>query len=230
MEMTEENFVDFKCPYCGALNSFPASAARLTRQCMNCLEAFLVPAKGEETARKLPLPVEAQKIRLRRFQPEDWKDLLEFEYDDENEATDWLHRIAQTRFAEPRQLFSVAVESRSSGKVIGALGLTFIDPALNQMEISLSFNKDTGFKGLDREALEAALDFCFQELNLHRVVAECGAEDTERRHLYEQIGMRQEAEFKKHQQMNGEWLNTTWFAILEEEYFNDAPAAGGQTS
>jgi hypothetical protein len=51
-----EDFLDFKCPYCGTLNSFPASAANLVRECMNCLEPFLVPETDGGTALKFPLP------------------------------------------------------------------------------------------------------------------------------------------------------------------------------
>lgn len=220
-ELSQEDYLDFKCPYCGALNSFPASAAKLARECMNCLEAFLVPSKGEEVARPIPLPIETSKIRLRRFAPADWKDLLEFQCADEDEATEWLNRISKSRFTELREPCFLAIEQRSDAKVIGSVGLMFVDTALNQMEVSLSPEKAAALRGLELEVLEAALGFCFQELNLHRVIAQCGAQDAEMQRLYAQLGMRKEAEFVKHQFVNGEWLSTVWFAILEDEYFSD---------
>jgi RimJ/RimL family protein N-acetyltransferase len=221
-ELPGENFVDFKCPYCGALNSFPTSAANLTRECMNCLEAFLVPSKGEEVARPVPLPIGTSKFHLRRFTATDWKDLLEFQCADEDEATEWLQRISQTRFADLRQPFFLAIELLSSAKVIGSVSFTFVDLALNQMEVSLSSEKAAALHGLELEVLETALEFCFRELNLHRVIAQCGAQEAGTQRLYARLGMRKEAEFVKHQFVNGEWLSTAWFAILEEEYFSDA--------
>lgn len=221
-ELPEEDFLDFRCPYCGTTNSFPASAAGLPRECVNCLEAFLVPSKGEEAARPMPLPIETSKFRLRRFAAGDWKDLLEFQCAEEDEATEWLQRISQTRFTELRQPFFLAIELRSNAKVVGSVSFMFVDAALNQMEISLSDEKAGALGGLELEVLEAVLEFCFQELNLHRVIAQCGATVAGMQRLYAQLGMRKEAEFVKHQFVNGEWLSTAWFAILEDEYFSDA--------
>lgn len=231
-EMTGEDFLDFKCPYCGALNSFPASAARLARECMNCLETFLVPVpeSSESAARRLPLPVEGTRLRLRRFEPGDWKDLLEFQFDEEDEATGWLHSISQARLTEVRQPFYLAVEVRETRKVIGSFSLMFSDPSLNQMEISVTPGKAGSLPGWELETFDAALDFCFQELHLHRVYAQCNRDDSEGRRLYEGSGMRQEAEFIKNHFLDGQWRSTLWYAILAEEYFSGPSPEEKKTS
>lgn len=221
--------MDFKCPYCGALNSFPTSAAGLARECLNCLETFLVPVTENAAARKLPLPIESTRLRLRRFEPGDWKDLLEFEFDDEDAATSWLHGISQVRLTEGRQPFYLAIEARDAKKVIGSFSLMFTDPTLNQMEVSLTAGAADSLPGWEREAFDAALDFCFQELHLHRVCAQCHSEDSIRE-LFKEVGLRQEAEFVKNHFVDGEWLTTLWFAMLEAEYFSDPPANAEKTS
>ena len=223
-EIVGEDFLDFKCPYCGALNSFPGSAAGLARECLNCLETFLVPVKDGAAARMLPLPIESTRLRLRRFEPGDWKDLLEFEFDDEDAATSWLHGISQVRLAEGRQPFYLAIEALAAKKVIGSLSLMFTDPALNQMEISFTAGAADSLPGWEREALDAALDFCFQELHLHRVCAQCNSGESELRQLFRETGLRQEAEFVKNHFVAGEWLTTLWFAVLEDEYFSEPGA------
>jgi hypothetical protein len=70
-EMVGEDFLDFKCPHCGTLNSFPTSAAKLVRECVNCLDLFIVPAKDGEAARKLSPMVDGPRIRLRFLAPTD---------------------------------------------------------------------------------------------------------------------------------------------------------------
>jgi RimJ/RimL family protein N-acetyltransferase len=229
-ETTGEDFLDFKCPYCGALNSFPTSAARLARECMNCMETLVVPSKDGEPARGLPLPIESSRLRLRRFEPSDWKDLLEFEFDDEDDATSWLHQISQARLTEIRRPFYLAVEARDAGKVIGSLSLMFTDPALNQMEISLTGGKTDSLPDWKFESFETAFDFCFQELGLHRVYAQCQQDDSESRRLYQEAGMRQEAEFVKNHFVEGEWRTTLWFAMLAEEYFSESSPDAKKTS
>jgi RimJ/RimL family protein N-acetyltransferase len=229
-EIVGEDFLDFKCLYCGALNSFPASAAGLARECVNCLEILLVPKKDGDAGRKLPLPFESSGFRLRTFEAGDWKDLLEYQFEDEDEATGWIHTISTPRSTETRPPFYLAVEPRDAHKVVGTLGFRFLDTSFNQAELSLDSNTGTNLPGLELEALEAALDFCFQELNLHRVITQCRAENAEQRRLLKELGMRQEAEFVKHTYVAGEWISVVWFAMLEEEYFKGAPADSEKTS
>ena len=111
-EIVGEDFLDFKCPYCGALNSFEVSAAKLVRECVNCLDLFIVPARDGEAARNLSATVEGPRILLRALQAPDWKDLLEFQFADEDEATGWIPRSGTLRTSEARQPFYLAVEVR----------------------------------------------------------------------------------------------------------------------
>jgi RimJ/RimL family protein N-acetyltransferase len=216
-----EDFLDFKCPHCGTLNSFPTSAARLVRECVNCLDLLIVPAKDGEEARTLPTTVEGQQIRLRFLEPRDWRDLLEFQFEDEDEATGWIPKSGTARTEETRLPFHLAVEIKETHKVAGTLEFRFLDISFNQVEISLTANKGIDLPGLELEAFEAALDYGFQELNLHRVITECSPEDSESCELFKHLGMRQEAEFRKHYLVGTEWKSTAYFAILEEEYFKE---------
>jgi ribosomal-protein-alanine N-acetyltransferase len=217
-EFVGEDYLDFKCPHCGALNSFPTSAARLVRECVNCLDLFIVPAKDGEPGRKLAMAVEGPRIRLRALQATDWKDLLEFQFEDEDETTGWIPKSGTMRTSEMREPFYLAVEVRETKKVVGTIGFRFLDVLFNQVEITLISNAVVILPGLELEAFEAALAFGFREMNLHRVISQCGAKDSERRDTLGKLGMRQEAEFVKHWLADGEWLSTVWFAMLEEEY------------
>jgi len=224
-EIVGEDFLDFKCPYCGTLNSFATSAANCVRECVNCLDLLVAPEKDGDAARKLPLPIEAERIRLRTFAPRDWKDLLEFQFEDEDEATGWIPRTSTARTTEVRQPFYLAVELCETNKVVGSLGFTFLDHDLNQVELSLTSKQPPAQPGIDAEVFEAALDFCFQAMNLHRVITRCSPDDSQSRELFKQLGLRQEAEFRKHYFIDGEWRSTAYFAILQEEYFKNDPAA-----
>lgn len=225
-EIVGEDFLDFKCPHCGALNSFPTSAAGRPRECMNCLEPFLVPTTDGGIALIIPLPYETPKIRLRRFKPTDWKDLLEFEFDDEDQATGWLHEIFHARLTEVRKTFWLAVENFNSEKVIGNLGLDFVDDEYNQARIYLSSGTLAKASHLIPDAYRAALGFCFEKLQVHRVATSCSSNERETRELLIQSGLRQEAEFVKNQYISGNWVNTFWFAMLEEEFFKNKSSDG----
>jgi RimJ/RimL family protein N-acetyltransferase len=220
-ELVGEDYLDFKCPNCGALNSFPASAAKLVRECVNCLDLLIVPAKDGESARKLSTTVEGPRIRLRALQATDWRDLLEFQFEEEDEATGWIPKSGTMRTGEVREPFYLAVEVCETRKVVGTAGFRFLDVFFDQVEISMTSSASPNLPGMELEAFEAALAFCFREMNLHRIVSQCGAKDTERRKVLGDLGMRQEAEFVKHWLAEGKWLSTVWFAMLEEEYFTE---------
>jgi len=221
-EIVGEDFLDFKCPHCGALNSFPTSVANLVRECVNCLDLLIVPAKDGEPGRKLAMAVEGPRVRLRGLVATDWKDLLEFQFADEDEATGWIPKSGTMRTGEMREPFYLAVEVRETHKVVGTVGFRFLDILFNQVELTLISNETANLTGLELEAFEAALAFCFREMNLHRVISQCGARETERRRVLGELGMRQEAEFVKQWYIDREWVSRVWFAMLEEEYFNES--------
>lgn len=219
MEISEEDFIDFKCPYCGEMNSFPASDKRVVRECVNCLNAMMMPEPGGTTARKLPLPFETPNIRLRQFKDADWKELMEFGFDDESDAGSWIETTSQTRLTDPTKTFYLAVETRSDGKLIDCAGLKFTDAECNQIVISSGNLPKTRGASAELDAQMAALAFCFEALSVHRAASRCVGDDTESVEVLTKCGMRQEAEFIKSERNDaGEWRNVVWFAMLEDEY------------
>src|SRR6266516_7161399 len=107
----EEGYIDFKCPHCGFLVSFPATNVLTVQGCPNCLESVVVPQPGTEHGGKLPIPVRTPRLNLRRLNPEDRQDLRElmsdadsFRYIDwrplvEEEVDSWLETEKTTRFS-----------------------------------------------------------------------------------------------------------------------------------
>src|SRR5512147_2722000 len=79
----EENFIDFKCPYCGETLSFLESYAGSAQGCPSCMEGVIVPNESVEFGGKMPSAVTSPRLLLRRFKPGDWKDLLEIMSDPE---------------------------------------------------------------------------------------------------------------------------------------------------
>jgi RimJ/RimL family protein N-acetyltransferase len=217
-ESTEENFLDFKCPYCGEINSFPQACTGLIRECVNCMESLIVPDAESESGKKIPVPITTPRLVLRRFDAGDWKDLLEFMFDNEDEAAHWLENDRKVKLTTADQIFSLGVQLQGSGKIIGCVGLRFTDFGFLEAEVSADGNQNGQYKDFAKEAVEAVLGFCFRDLKLHRVVARCGSGDVNGCRLFEAAGMRREGEFVKNYCVNGEWLNTVYFAMLEEEH------------
>jgi RimJ/RimL family protein N-acetyltransferase len=239
--ITEESFVDFKCPYCQEMVSFPQESAGFVQACPTCTESLIVPDDGSEVGQPIPLPIKTPRLVLRRLAGGDWKDLLElmsdeefFRYQDgvpldEDGVLRWLESDAHVKLTTPEQTFFLGIEAQDGGKLIGYLTLTFTDPQRLQVTFSIGLNRGFQRQGYATEAVEALLGFCFESLKLHRVAAWCDSRNIAGCRLMEKIGLRREGEFLKNRWRHDEWTNSVWFAALNEEYLeaeDNPPQAG----
>ena len=233
--ITEESFIDFKCPYCQEMVSFPQESAGFAQACPTCTESVIVPAAGSEVGQPIPLPIKTPRLVLRRLAAHDWKDLLElmadeefFRYQDggaldEDGVLRWLESDPHVKLTTPDQAFFLGIEAQEGDKLIGYLTLTFTDPQRLQVSFSIGLNRAFQRRGYATEAVKALLGFCFDGLKLHRVAAWCDSRNIAGCRLLEKIGLRREGEFRKNRWRHGEWTNSVWFAALREEY---CPANG----
>ena len=227
--ITEESFVDFTCPYCGEPVSFPQESAGFAQACPNCTESLIVPDDGSEAGKQIPLPIKTPRLILRRLAAHDWKNLLElmsdeefFRYQDgvpleEDRVLHWLESDAHVKLTTPEQPFYLGLEIQDGGKLIGYLSLTFTDPRRLQVTFSIGLNGSFKRQGFALEAVEALLGFCFEGLRLHRVAGWCDSGNVAACRLMEKAGFRREGEFLKNRWVHGEWSNSIWYALLEED-------------
>ena len=226
--ITEESFVDFRCPYCEEPVSFPATDAGFARACPNCTETVIVPEDGSDLGGRLPLPIVTERLTLRRFAPGDWKDVGEYMSDEclfhhlgggpleEEELLRWLDAEVHVKLTTPDQMFYLGIELKEQSKVIGHIGLRFSDPL--QAGLLILLNRNFHGKGFATEALQALFGFCFKDLKLHRLTATSDTRNTSACKLFEKAGMRREGEFVKSIQSHEGWQSSAAYALLEEEF------------
>jgi RimJ/RimL family protein N-acetyltransferase len=228
--ITEESFIDVKCPYCQEMVSFPGENAGSVQACPNCTESLIVPADGSEIGQPIPLPIKTARLILRRLAGRDWKDLLELMNDeeffryregpplDEDGVLRWLESDAHVKLTTPDQPLYLGIELQDGGKLIGYLSLNFTEAQGLQVNFNIGLGRSFHRQGYAAEAVEALLGFCFESLKLHRVACSCDSRNTAACRLLEKIGLRREGEFVKNRWLHGEWTSSVWYAALEEEY------------
>jgi [ribosomal protein S5]-alanine N-acetyltransferase len=228
--ITEESFIDFKCPYCGSAVSFPQETAGFAQACPDCTESLIVPEDGSQLGKALPLPINTPRLMIRRLAPGDWKDLLEltaaeelFQYTEgrpleEDEVLHWLENDAHVKLTTPNQQFVLAIETREPAKLIGYIGLMQTDPQRLQATLSIYVNTAFQRKAFALEALKAVVDFCFKGIKLHRITASSDSQNAAACRLFEKLGLRREGEFVRDHLLRGEWANTVWYAALRDEH------------
>ena len=228
--MADETFIDFKCPYCGFLASFPEDCAGRANECPECLETIVVPNDGSEVGHKLPIPITTPRLTLRRLRQGDWKDLLEFLADaetfryspaepmDEEGVVRWLEADAAAQGTHLSSEFSLAIVLESNNKLIGHGTVSFPDQQRLQAILDVFLNRHHQRNGYATEVVRALLDFCFQGIGLHRVAVSCDSRNVAAQRLFAKAGLRREGEFLQSHFVKGEWADKTWFALLKSEY------------
>jgi len=177
------------------------------------------------------LPIETERLLLRRYQDPDVRDIVEFS----READFWLARSLDWRptsasvrayFEAQRDLqpetlpgwMNLMVELRDECKVVGCVGIGVTNREQGQASIGWLLSCRYQGQGLATEAARALLDLGFGSMGLHRIFARTGRANTRSWHLMERLGMRREAHFRQSHRVRGEWDDEFVYAILAEEW------------
>lgn len=131
-------------------------------------------------------------------------------------------------YTSPQRMPCFLVVERD-GQMVGEL-LLRVDDAFAQLdvreravgsvaEIGWLVHPDHQRQGLATEAVRRLLQHCFEDLGLHRVVAEAFAGNTGTARLAPKVGMRLEAtHVKAAMHRDRGWVDTVTYAILAEEW------------
>ena len=83
-------------------------------------------------------------------------------------------------------------------------------------------------QGYATEAVRELIRHCFEDLGVHRVIANCALDNERSWRLMERVGMRRELHAVRDSlHRSGRWLDTLGYAILREEWSPAASVANG---
>jgi len=221
----EDSFFDFKCPYCGGVNSFPAGSAHSLQECASCLESLIVPESGAPVGGRMPLPINNSRLTVRNFHPDDAAPLLKLAEEDESfplpltetDVDQWIESQRAARFTRSEGGIYLAVELSESKELVGYVLPHYTDRSHNTGGFTLTIIPSRRRQGLGVEAARAIIDFLFDGLCVRRVSVSCPGQDTAARRTLEKAGLRQEGEFIKSWYDGDGWVNLSWYAMLKEE-------------
>ena len=112
--------------------------------------------------------------------------------------------------------FQFVIVNKECNKIIGDLGIHFIDNL--QVEIGCTLNKDFQNKGFATEAIKKLIDYLFNELNKHRIIASIDPENKSSIRLVEKLGFRKEAHFIESLFINDKWVDDLIYALIEKDW------------
>lgn len=180
---------------------------------------------------ELRASIETSRLRLRPFVAGDLDAL--FAYQSRDDVTRYLYwgarsrdevqhalelKIAATAIRAEGDFLALAVESASTGEVVGDVVLGLASEEHAHGEVGYIVHPDHHGLGYATEMARPLLRIAFDDLGLHRVTGVLDARNTASARVLEKIGMRREAHLLENELVKGEWQSEVIYAILAAEW------------
>jgi [ribosomal protein S5]-alanine N-acetyltransferase len=174
--------------------------------------------------------LETDRLILRDFVKEDWQRVLEYQSDPLYlRYYEWTERTPEAarefigwflahQQQKPRIRYQLAVILKSSNLLIGNCGIRM--DGVNAIEADIGYELDPKHwkHGYATEAAHAIVNFGFVQFGMHRIWADCIADNIGSAHVLEQLGMKLEGRFRENKYFKGRWWDTLVYAILADEW------------
>lgn len=171
--------------------------------------------------------ITTKKVTLRPIDIKDAEQVFSYRSDAEtNKYQGWLPKSKKEietfisknpkEFNTPETWFQLVIIDNISKKIIGDIGVHFIDD--NQCELGITLAKKHHGKGYASLSLKEVVSYLFNTLNKHRIITSLDPRNLDSIKLVERLGLRKEAHFKKSLFLNNEWVDDIIYAILKTEW------------
>lgn len=136
---------------------------------------------------------------------------------DKNEVIDFIKKCS-IEINKPDTWFQLVIIEKNSKKIIGDIGVHFIDEL--QVEFGITLNKKFRNNGYAFEAIFYLFNILFNQFNKHRITASVDPRNLDSIKLLEKLKMRKEAHHIKSYFFKEEWVDDYVYAILSTDYKN----------
>ena len=174
--------------------------------------------------------IESKRLIHRRFKVSDLAPFMAYRNDpkvaqyqswdslDEQEAKAFIREAGSAQPGVPGEWFGFAIESKATQDLIGECALRVDEEEPYRAEIGFTLAREYQGKGLASEAVSRLLDYAFDTLGLHRVVAIADCRNAPSVALLERVGMRREGHFLENVWFKGGWADEYLYAVLKDEW------------
>ncbi|WP_041289153.1 GNAT family N-acetyltransferase [Kribbella flavida] len=177
------------------------------------------------------LPIETDRLILRRYTEADYDDLLKLQSNDdvarfllydaktpEQVRESLAGRLADVAMDTDGQALTLAAVLRETGQHLGEVTLFVHSAEHRSGEIGFVFHPESHGHGYASEASVELLRLGFEQLGMHRIIGRLDHRNTSSANLLRRLGMRQEAHFVRNEFLKGEWTDELVFAMLADEW------------
>lgn len=174
--------------------------------------------------------IETERLLLREIMPEDAPAIYAIFSDPK--VTHYYDQVTYTQLQQAHDLIDFFDESfelerairwgitrKAEDVVIGTCGYVWL--RTHSGEISYELASAQWRQGIMAEALDAILEFGFDELKLNRVEAPVMVENTASAALLAALGFQEEGVLRQHDYFKGRFHDMRLFALLKHEFFGE---------
>lgn len=175
------------------------------------------------------MKLESKRLILRPISESDRQEIFEYRSDNEtNKYQSWIPKTIvdvetfigriSKQINEPGTWFQFVIIEKQTRKIIGDLGIHFFDKENNQVEIGCTLNKSFQNYGFATESIKRVIDFLFNDLNKHRIIASIDPRNEKSIRLVERIGFRKESHLVDSIYVNGKWFDDLIYDLLKKDW------------
>lgn len=171
-----------------------------------------------------------KRLLLREFRDDDWAAVsayhnnpLYLRYYPQTEETAvqsraFVQMFLEQQAATPRTKFQLAITLKENDKLIGNCGVR--QQTADSVVGDIGYELDPTYwgQGYATEAARVILEFGFCERKLHRISAECIADNVGSVRVLQKLGMRQEGRLRENLFFKDRWWDTLIFGVLDYEW------------
>lgn len=141
----------------------------------------------------------------------------------EEQAEEFIEQMKDIAPGEVGQWLQLGMELKSTGGLIGDVAFQIIKDSHRQAEIGMTLSNPFQRQGYGFEAVVSLVDYLFNDLNVHRVIANCDPENLPAHRLLERVGFRREGCFIESLWYKGYWASELLFGLIEREWKEKHP-------
>lgn len=168
--------------------------------------------------------IQTKRLNIRLFQERDLEEVYEI-YQDVEVCRYLLHE--PWNVSNKKELFQIKMNNRSlesklslavclENRVIGDISLWNTDMK-DTVEIGYAFHPQYTGYGYAQEALQAIVQYLFEQWDVHRIQANMDARNIASARVCERIGMRKEAHFIQDFWNKEEWTDSFVYGMLKQD-------------
>lgn len=111
-----------------------------------------------------------------------------------------------------------AIALKDTDELIGDLGCYIKEEDVRQARIGFTLASKYWRKGYITEVIPRLLEYLFEDMDIHRVVADCDVDNVASYQALEKLGFRREAHFVESYLMDGVYTSEYHYGLLQREW------------